>query len=105
MPVLVMVLIWVLSVVAVAEPVAAQASACRPEGRLMPLAELPEASGIVASRITQGRVWLHNDSGAPVLFAFDHDGKSAGRLMVTGARVEDWEALAIGPCGSGSSIR
>ena len=103
MPVLVVV-IWVLSVFVVAEPVLAQGPACRPEGRLMPLAELPEASGIVASRTTKGRVWLHNDSGAPVLFAFDQDGKSAGRLTVSGARVEDWEALAIGPCGSGSCL-
>jgi hypothetical protein len=80
------------------------ASTCRLTGNLTALAELPEASGLAASRTTAGRLWLHNDSGAPVLFAVDQQGKPAGRLTVTGARVEDWEALAIGPCGSGSCL-
>jgi hypothetical protein len=104
--VMVMVLTLMLPGLAAANPASASqgSGGCRPSGNLMALAELSEASGLVASRTTAGRLWLHNDSGAPVLFAVDQHGKSAGRLTVTGARVEDWEALATGPCGSGSCL-
>lgn len=39
-----------------------------------------------------------------MLFALDARGSVAGRVQVSGARVEDWEAIAVGPCGSGSCI-
>jgi hypothetical protein len=60
------------------------------------LAALPEASGMAAGR---AMLWLHNDSGEPVLVAVNHSGQQIGRVTVTGARVDDWEALASGPCG------
>lgn len=77
---------------------------CTPAGSLVRLADLPEASGLAVSRTVPGRLWTHNDSGAPVLFAFDAKGKPQGRVTLTGATVEDWEALAIGPCAAGSCL-
>jgi hypothetical protein len=47
---------------------------------------------------------MHNDSGAPVLFAIDANGKAAGRITLSGASVEDWEAIAAGPCGKASCL-
>jgi hypothetical protein len=39
-----------------------------------------------------------------VLFALDANGAVAGRVRVPGAKVEDWEAIAVGPCPAGSCI-
>ena len=77
---------------------------CKPASGLLPLADLPEASGIAVSRTSSGLLWVHNDSGQPVLIAVDGNGKPAGRLTLAGARVEDWEAIASGPCASGSCL-
>jgi hypothetical protein len=81
-----------------------RATFCQPTGSVTRLPGLPEASGLAVSRRTPGRLWTHNDSGAPVLFALDARGTVAGRVQVSGARVEDWEAIAVGPCGPGSCI-
>lgn len=77
---------------------------CKPASGLLPLADLPEASGLALSGASKGRLWVHNDSGQPVLIAVDGGGKPAGRITLTGARVEDWEALASGPCAAGSCL-
>ena len=77
---------------------------CAEAKTLQRVAELPEGSGIAASRRTQGRFWSHNDSGEPILIALDGAGRVVGRLTVSGAAVEDWEAVAVGPCPSGSCI-
>jgi hypothetical protein len=77
---------------------------CTPAATLQRVAELPEGSGLAASRRTPGRFWSHNDSGDPVLFALDGNGRVVGRLSISGAAVEDWEAVAVGPCPSGSCI-
>jgi hypothetical protein len=79
-------------------------SVCKASGSLMRLNGLPEASGLVASRATPGRLWSHNDSGTPELIAFDAKGNISGRVSITGARVEDWEALASAPCGKGNCL-
>jgi hypothetical protein len=71
---------------------------------LQRVAELPEGSGLAASRRAPGRFWSHNDSGQPVLFALDGSGRVVGQLQIAGATVEDWEAVAVGPCPSGSCI-
>lgn len=84
-----------------AQPSAVQ---CTPAGALQRIAELPEGSGVAASRRAPGRFWSHNDSGDPVLIALDAGGRVTGRLSLTGAAVEDWEAVAVGPCPSGSCI-
>jgi hypothetical protein len=75
-----------------------------PSGSLVPLPGLPEASGLAASMQVPGRLWAHNDSGSAVLFALDSRGNESGRVEVSGATVEDWEAVAIGPCGTRSCI-
>ena len=77
---------------------------CRLEGRPTALPELREASGIAASRSVPGRLWTHNDSGVPEIFALDAHGAVTGRLPVSGVRVEDWEAIAAGPCPAGSCL-
>ena len=84
--------------------VTAQQPLCTPGAGLTPLAGVGEASGVALSRRTPGIFWTHNDSGEPVLFAFDTSGKSRGRVQVTGATVDDWEDLAVGPCGQGSCL-
>jgi hypothetical protein len=80
------------------------AAQCKPAAALQRVGELPEGSGLAASRRTPGRFWSHNDSGKPVLFALDGHGQVVGRLSISGATVEDWEAVAVGPCPSGSCI-
>jgi hypothetical protein len=79
------------------------AAVCRPASPLVTLAPLPEASGLAIGR-SPARLWMHNDSGAPELIAVDPGGTIAGRVTLTGARVDDWEALASGPCGKGSCL-
>jgi hypothetical protein len=79
-------------------------SNCRISGGLIRLQDLPEASGIAASRRTPGVFWAHNDSGDPVLFAIDQQGSVKGRVRVTGARVDDWEDIAVGPCPQGTCV-
>jgi len=104
--------IRIMILVAVAAPfltstaLLAQQSAvqCTPVGALQRIPELPEGSGLAASRRTPGRFWSHNDSGEPVLFALDGSGRLVGRLAISGAAVEDWEAVAVGPCPAGSCI-
>jgi hypothetical protein len=77
---------------------------CRPADRIVRIPELTEASGLAASRRVAGRLWAHNDSGAPVLFALDPRGAVTGRFTVPGAEVEDWEAVAVGACPAGACI-
>ena len=77
---------------------------CQPAAALVRVPELPEGSGLAASRRTPGRFWSHNDSGDAVLFALDGNGRVTGRLALPGAKVDDWEAVAVGSCPSGSCI-
>ena len=72
---------------------------CKAQSPLVTLSALPEASGLAVG--TNATLWMHNDSGAPELLAVDAKGAVAGKLTLTGARVEDWEALASGRCGNG----
>jgi hypothetical protein len=54
-----------------------------------------EASGLAASRRTDGLLWTHNDSGGePVLFALSPDGTLRGKVRVAGVENTDWEDLA-----------
>ena len=77
---------------------------CKPAGALAKVAQLPEASGLAVSRRHANRLWAHNDSGEPVAFALDARGAVAGQLRFTGAKVGDWEAMAIGACPAGSCL-
>lgn len=79
-------------------------AACRVSGDMTRLRELPEASGIAAGRRAPGVFWAHNDSGDPVLFALNEQGAITRRVVVTGAGVDDWEDIAVGPCPHGSCV-
>jgi hypothetical protein len=87
---------------AVASAQGSDSPVCKAESPLFTLSGLPEASGLAVG--ANARLWMHNDSGAPELFAVDARGAIAGKLTLSGARVEDWEALASGPCGKGSCL-
>ena len=88
-------------------PVVAQqreTAQCQPTGSLAQLAGLSEASGLAVSRRTPGRLWTLNDSGEPVVFSIDARGTVIGQVRLSGATVEDWEAIAVGPCGGTSCL-
>jgi hypothetical protein len=77
---------------------------CRADGPVARLVELPEASGLALSQRIPGHLWTHNDSDEPILFILDSRGSVTGRVQVAGATVVDWEAVAVGPCPSGSCV-
>jgi hypothetical protein len=98
-------LAFLLIAVAAVDPAIADGQrSCRADGDPIPLKGLGEASGVAASRKLPGVLWSHNDSGEPVLSAVRADGANVGRLWVALAAVEDWEDIAVGPCGSGSCL-
>jgi hypothetical protein len=68
------------------------------------LAELSEASGLASSRRHPGVLWSHNDSADAVLYAVGEDGGIKGRVRVTGAAVDDWEAITTADCAQGSCL-
>lgn len=92
------------SLVMPATAAAQSAVQCKPAGPLVRVPDLPEGSGLAASQKAPGRFWSHNDSGDPALVALDENGRVVGRLRIDGATVEDWEAVAVGRCPSGSCI-
>jgi hypothetical protein len=77
---------------------------CQASGELVRVPELPEGSGIAASTRSAGRFLSHNDSGDPLLVVLDSKGTVLGRIRVQEAKVEDWEAIAVGPCAKGSCV-
>ena len=57
---------------------------------------ITESSGIVASRQYTNVFWTHNDGGkSETLFAVTRDGKTLGEFKVLGAKIDDWEDIAI----------
>ncbi|HZL95852.1 MAG TPA: hypothetical protein VFB99_19500 [Vicinamibacterales bacterium] len=82
----------------------AAAPQCQASGPLVRIPDLPEASGVALSRRSPGRLWAHNDSGNAVLVALDTRGTVTGRVRVSGVKVDDWEAVAVGACPAGSCI-
>ena len=62
-------------------------------------AGLGEVSGVAVSRRHRDILWMHNDSGdRPVIAAVRPTGEVVARFDVRGARVVDWEDIALGPC-------
>jgi hypothetical protein len=58
--------------------------------------EIIEASGIAASRLDNGVLWVHNDSGDSArFFAVDGSGKLLATFSLQGATATDWEDAAI----------
>jgi hypothetical protein len=56
---------------------------------------LVEVSGLATSRVHDGVLWAHNDSGAdPVVHAMAVDGSDLGASEVEGATALDWEDMA-----------
>jgi hypothetical protein len=91
--------------VAAPSPAAQSAVQCEPAGTLVRVPELPEGSGLAASRRTPGHFWSLNDSGGePVLVALDQGGRAIGRVRIEGADNEDWESVAVGRCRPGWCI-
>ena len=73
---------------------------CVPVGRAQLLPDVPEASGAARAG---GALWTHNDSGAPVLFRIDPDGRISS-VAVSGAGNVDWEDVAAGTCGDAECL-
>ena len=60
-------------------------------------ADLPETSGLAASRLGDDLLWLHNDSGDQArLFAIETSGALRATLTLDGTFARDWEDAAIG---------
>jgi len=100
----VVMMIAILSVAGSAVATARQAAATYASGPLVRVAELPEASGVAVSRRSPGRLWSHNDSGEAVLVGLDTRGAVTAGVRLSGVKVEDWEAVAVGACPGGSCI-
>ena len=79
-------------------------SPCRIDGKAVLVRGLREGSGVAASRSRPGVLWAHNDSAMPDLVALDEQGRPTGRVRVSGAKVDDWEDIAAGPCPRGSCL-
>lgn len=76
---------------------------CRPDGAVVQLPDVPEASGVAVTRNPR-RIWVNNDSGKPVLFAVDDSGSVTARLRLTGITMDDWESTVSGPCAGGTCL-
>ncbi|HTI59715.1 hypothetical protein [Mucilaginibacter sp.] len=60
--------------------------------------DLAEISGIAASRINPGILYIHNDSGNPnQVYLTDGSGADKGTLTLTPVSNRDWEDIAVGP--------
>jgi hypothetical protein len=61
-------------------------------------ADLLEISGVAASRINPGILYIHNDSGNPnQVYLTDITGADRGTLTITPVGNRDWEDIAVGP--------
>jgi hypothetical protein len=63
--------------------------------------DIVELSGLAASRVNDGVIWAHNDSGdAARVFAMDATGVALATYALEGADAIDWEDIAVGPSAS-----
>jgi hypothetical protein len=60
-------------------------------------AMIKEASGLAASRKNKNVLWVHNDDGPACVYAMTPEGKHLGVYNLEGAKLRDWEDIAIGP--------
>jgi hypothetical protein len=68
-------------------------------------AELDEISGMAASRMNTGVLWVHNDSGdGPQVYAVNSKAKLIGTYLLEGTKAVDWEDMSIGPAPTGSYL-
>jgi hypothetical protein len=94
----VLIVVPVVTAAVASQPSTPRSGACEVDGPLIALKNVPEASGVAASRRTAGRVWVHNDSKDPVLAAVDANG-TVTFVRVRGAAIKDWEDVAMARCG------
>jgi hypothetical protein len=60
--------------------------------------DLLEISGVAASRINPGILYIHDDSGNPSqVYLTDGTGADKGTLSLTSVGNRDWEDIAVGP--------
>lgn len=60
--------------------------------------DIKEASGIAASRVNPGVLWVHNDSGDKNrIFAMNEKGMNLGDYYLENCVARDWEDIAAGP--------
>ncbi|MDO3626874.1 hypothetical protein [Mucilaginibacter sp. BT774] len=60
--------------------------------------DLVEISGVAASRINPGILYIHNDSGNPnQVYLTNGNGDDKGTLTLTPVGNRDWEDIAVGP--------
>ncbi|MFC0514935.1 hypothetical protein ACFFGT_12025 [Mucilaginibacter angelicae] len=60
--------------------------------------DLLEISGVAASRVNPGILYIHNDSGnTNQVFLTDKNGADKGTLTLNGTGNRDWEDIAVGP--------
>lgn len=60
--------------------------------------DLLEISGVAASRINPGVLYIHNDSGNPnQVYLTNGNGDNIGTLTLTPVGNRDWEDIAVGP--------
>lgn len=69
-----------------------------------PLPRIKEASGLTLSRRSSGVLWTLNDSGQPMLYAFDASGTIRGQVRVSNATVVDWEDVSAARCPAGDCL-
>jgi hypothetical protein len=67
--------------------------------------DLKESSGLAQGRRNPGLFWSHNDAGnPPVLYGVSSDGSLGATVRIQGAKHDDWEDIAAGPCGGSSCL-
>jgi hypothetical protein len=60
--------------------------------------DLYEISGVAASRINSGVLYIHNDSGnSSQVYLTDANGSDIGTLTLSSVNNRDWEDIAVGP--------
>src|SRR6476619_6236933 len=68
----------------------------------IPAVQLPELSGLAASRLHPGTLYAHNDSGDYArFFAIDESGRFLAQIDLPGATSIDWEDIAVARCPTG----
>ncbi len=82
------------------------AAMCAGAAEVLPTAtvasgDLIELSGLASSRLSDGVLWAHNDSGDTArVFAMDARGGVIATYTLAGADASDWEDIAVGPGAS-----
>jgi hypothetical protein len=80
------------------------ADVCTPAGPLVPLPQLPEASGVALGRGDTPVLFAVNDSSGPVVTVLDRSGGRVKDLRVTGATITDWEDVTVASCDGGTCL-